>query len=95
MEAGWKLQELKIGFERGWRHEGSIDRYEGRITFTNGAKESFTFNLNPDESSQLVGIIAQKVVETASKLGVDLAKSLLGCDAHGIITPEQKQPKES
>jgi hypothetical protein len=72
----WKLQSLAINFKSGWAHEKTVDRYEGKISFSNGEGESFTFNVDQFQSQKFLDIVGEEIVKTASSLGDKVAKSI-------------------
>ena len=76
MNNKWKLEKIEIGFKRGYSFDGSIDRYEGKIYFSNGDNESFTFNIDQVKCNEYIKIIAPEIVNTAEALSGKLLESL-------------------
>ena len=76
MNTNWKLESIEIKFKRGYSFDGSIDRYEGVIKFSNGDNESFTFNIDQVKCNEYIKIIAPEIVTTAEVLSNKLLESL-------------------
>lgn len=76
MENDWKLDRIEIEFKRGYDHNKTVDRYEGKIRFENGEYESFSFKIRPDMANDYIKLISEDIVKAASALGENLAKSL-------------------
>lgn len=76
MNNNWKLEKIEINFKRGYSFDGSVDRYEGRIQFSNGDNESFTFNIDQVRCNEYIQIIAPEIVTTAEILSAKLLESL-------------------
>jgi hypothetical protein len=73
----WKLSELKIEFKQGYSFQKTEDRYEGKITFTNGKFESFKVNISPEMTKPYLDLIAEEVVKSADALHNRLKNSLI------------------
>ena len=72
----WKLEKIEIGFRKGYSFDQSVDRYEGKIKFTNGDDESFTFNLDQIKCCEYIKLIAPEIVTTANELSNKLLETL-------------------
>jgi hypothetical protein len=72
----WKLQDLRIDFKTGYEWQKTVDRYEGRITFSNKEGESFTFNVDQFQAQKFLDIVGAEIVKTASTLGQKVAESI-------------------
>ena len=72
----WKLETLEIGFKKGFSFEQTVDRYEGKIKFSNGDGESFTFNLDQIKCGEYIKLIAPEIVATANELSNKLLETL-------------------
>lgn len=72
----WKLENIEIKFKNGYTWENTIDRYEGKIKFTNGDGESFVFNIDQVKCNEYIKIIAPEIVTTAEILSSKLMESL-------------------
>jgi hypothetical protein len=80
MNSDWNLTDFKIEQKRYGNDKG---KYFGKITFKNDEMESFNFNITPEDSEQFLAIIADKVVETAEKLGQRIKADIQGRKAAG------------
>lgn len=72
----WRLKEITIKFQKGYSHEKSVDRYEGKISFENGEDESFSFRVRPDMAENYIHLMSKDIVTSASDLGNRLIESL-------------------
>lgn len=72
----WKLKEITIRFAKGYKHENSVDRYEGKISFENGEDESFSFRVRPDMAENYIHLMSKDIVTSANALGERLIESL-------------------
>jgi hypothetical protein len=72
----WKLDSISIHFRRGFTHNNTKDRYEGKIKFTNSDEESFEFKIREDLSQPYIDLIAEDIVKNAKYLGERLVESL-------------------
>jgi hypothetical protein len=82
MSNNWKLDKIEIQFKPGYSFDNSIDRYEGKIKFSNGDGESFLFNIDQVKCNEYIQIIAPEIVKTAEILSGKLISSL-GLDKTG------------
>ncbi len=55
----WKLKDLRIDLRTYGPDEG---KYLGRIVFTNGETEEFTFGLKPEQTQAYIDLIAKELV---------------------------------
>jgi hypothetical protein len=69
----WNLKSLTISFQEWGEFKGM---YVGKIEFTNGSKDAFTFTLSNEETADYLSIIANKVGLSASQLGQKIVESL-------------------
>lgn len=76
MDSNWKLEKLEIEFKQGYSFNNSVDRYEGKIKFSNGKAESFVFKIDQVKCNEYVNIIAPEIVNTANELSNKLLISL-------------------
>lgn len=72
----WNLQDLRIDFKPGYEFQKTVDRYEGRITFSNNEGESFTFKVDQFQAQKFLDIVGAEIIKTASTLGDKIAKSI-------------------
>lgn len=72
----WRLKEITIKFQKGYNHEKSVDRYEGKISFENGEDESFSFRVRPNMAENYIHLMSKDIVTSASDLGNRLIESL-------------------
>jgi hypothetical protein len=69
----WNLKSLTISFQEWGEFKGM---YVGKIEFTNGSKDAFTFTLSNEETADYLSVIANKVGLSASHLGQKIVESL-------------------
>ena len=69
----WNLKSLRIEFQEYGEFKGM---YVGKIEFTNGGKDAFTFTLSQDETVKYLEVISGKVCLSATELGQKIAESL-------------------
>lgn len=69
----WKLKDLSIRFQEYGEFKG---KYVGQMQFTNREQEAFTFNVSAERTEQLLNLIKDQLVDTASNLGERLLQSL-------------------
>ncbi len=69
----WNLKSLSIIFQEYGEFKGM---YVGKIEFTNGSRDAFTFTLSQDETADYLNIISKKVRQSASQLGEKIVESL-------------------
>lgn len=70
---GWRLENLDIRFNNWGDYK---DKYTGTIKFQNKQNEAFVFNLSPEEITQYVALIKDKVTNAGARLGERLIQSL-------------------
>lgn len=69
---GWRLNSINISY-----HSWEKDQpYRGKISFINKSEESLNFNIPPDKMQALLALIADSVVDSASRLGHRMAASV-------------------
>lgn len=76
MNNNWKLENIEIKFCKGFNFEQTVDRYEGKIKFTNGDGESFVFKIDQVKCNEYIKLIAPEIVATANELSDKLLESL-------------------
>ncbi len=64
----WHLDLFKVHFERGWKSDKTVDRYEGEIRFKNESAENFTIKLDAEKSQKIIDILSEQIVATAQDL---------------------------
>lgn len=72
----WRLDKIEIEFKRGYKHENSKDRYEGKIRFENGEMESFSFKIRPEMAQPYIELMSSDIIKCAESLGSRLIDSL-------------------
>ena len=72
----WRLTSFKVDFHQGFQILGTEDRYEGKITFSNGHHESFSFKITPELSQTFIKLMSGQIVDTAETLCKKLVESL-------------------
>ena len=71
----WKLKSLHVyNFSSRIECENIVN-YNGTVEFTNG-KDEFKFTLNQDQTNEMLKLVSDAVVISASELGEKLGKSL-------------------
>ena len=71
----WKLKSLHIyNFSSRIECENVVN-YNGTVEFTNG-KDEFKLTLNQDQTNEMLKLVSEAVIMSASELGYKLAKSL-------------------
>ncbi len=73
----WKLTSFKVDFHQGFAILNTEDRYEGKITFSNGHHESFTLKITPELSQTFINLMSEQIVDTAETLCKKLTESLI------------------
>lgn len=73
MNDEWKLDGVEIQFCNWGKNAG---KYEGRIRFSNGECESFSFKIQPGMAQKYIDLMAKDIVINACNLGDRLVKSL-------------------
>jgi hypothetical protein len=68
----WKLSSLNIQ-HYSWEKESP---YRGKIVFTNKNEDALSFNIPEDKMMQLLSLIADNVVDSATRLGHRIAESV-------------------
>ena len=51
-------------------------KYVGKISFSNGSQDAFTFTLTPEESGEYLALIAKKIGAHAAALGQQVIESI-------------------
>ena len=69
----WKLDKIELEFQSYGEDKG---KYAGRIKFSNGEYESFSFKIKPDMAKPYIDLISDDIVEGAQRLGQRLIESL-------------------
>lgn len=69
----WKLTSIKFDFMTYGDNKG---KYEGRISFSNGEYESFSFKIYPQMAEKYIQLMSKDIVSSASQLGERLIESL-------------------
>jgi len=69
----WKLDSIELKFKTYGENAG---KYEGRISFSNGEYESFTFKIRPDMAEKYIQLMSGDIVTSANELGQRLIESL-------------------
>ena len=72
----WRLNSFIVEYKKGYKHEQTIDRYEGTIEFMNKDSEKFSFKIKQDMAQRYLNLIAPEIVEQANELGEKLKESL-------------------
>ena len=72
----WKLDSIEIKFKKGYSFDNTKDRYEGKISFSNGENESFSFKVREDMANDYISLISKDIVKAAESLGSRLINSL-------------------
>lgn len=75
-DTNWRLDKIEIEFKKGYKHDKTEDRYEGKIRFENGEFEMFQFKIRPDMAQSYIDIMAKDIVKCAESLGERLTGSL-------------------
>ena len=71
----WKLKSLHIyNFSSRIECENVVN-YNGTVEFTNG-KDEFKFTLSQEQTNEMLKLVSEAVIRSASELGDKLAKSL-------------------
>ena len=82
----WKLDSIKLDFMAYGENKG---KYEGKISFSNGQFEYFTFKINPDMAERYIHLMSKDIVTSANALGERLIESLgLAKEEFKISKPE-------
>ncbi|MEG0848466.1 MAG: hypothetical protein RSE50_00780 [Myroides sp.] len=69
----WILKKIEVEFQSYGEDKG---KYTGKVSFTNGNFESFSFRIRPEMAENYIDLIADDLVKGAENLGADLLKSL-------------------
>lgn len=72
-EDDWKLDKIELEFQKWGEDKGN---YSGRISFSNGSHESFSFKIRPEMAEPYIKLIGDDIVKGARNLGDRLVKSL-------------------
>ena len=73
--SNWKLKSLHVyNFSSRIECENIVN-YNGTVEFTNG-KDEFKFTLNQDQTNEMLKLVSEAVIRSASELGEKMAKSL-------------------
>ena len=73
--SNWKLKSLSIyNFSSRIEREDVVN-YNGTVEFTNG-KDEFKFALSQEQTSEMLKLVSEAVIRSASELGEKMAKSL-------------------
>jgi len=79
-QSEWRLNKIEIKFEQGWSHkekkEEQVDRYVGKISFTNKDNESFNLNIPQGMTRRYLDLMSEDIVKTAQQLGDKIAQSI-------------------
>jgi hypothetical protein len=77
VDNNWALTELRLEFKRGYEFQKTVDRYEGKISFSNNQGESFTVKLREDMTQPYLDLVAGEIIKNAEDLSVRLKESLI------------------
>lgn len=72
-EEDWGLNTLELKVGKFGTEKGKVT---GKISFINGAAESFYLNLTSEVSNKFLDLIREEVIETTNLLGERIANSL-------------------
>lgn len=64
----FRLEKFELKFEQGYSFNNSIDRYEGKVIFTNEEGESFTLKPDVELSFEIIELINHKLAENVETL---------------------------
>ena len=73
--ASWRLIRFEYVFKNGYKHENTIDRYEGKVSFVNNESEQFTIKISEETSLKFMDIIGGELIKTASEFNEKIIKS--------------------
>lgn len=64
----FRLEKFELQFYRGYNFDSSVNRYEGKVIFTNEEGESFTLKPSVELSFKILELINQKLAENTETL---------------------------
>jgi len=73
-EIKWRLKSFEYVFKHGYKHENTVDRYEGKVTFDNNQNEGFTIKISEETSTKFMELIANELVRTSSEFNEQIIK---------------------
>ena len=64
----FRLEKFELQFHRGYNFDSSVNRYEGKVIFTNEEGESFILKPSVELSFKILELINQKLAENTETL---------------------------
>jgi hypothetical protein len=71
----WKLRSFEYVFKSGYKHENTVDRYEGKVSFTNNENEQFTIKISEELSLKFMDLIGGELIKTAGEFNEKIIKA--------------------